>query len=195
MKNIVQLTLILVLVLGFVFSLVLSTDWSASANWIDMLSLPELADTGPQDTNIETSKVTRVVDGDTIELSDGRKIRYLNVDTPETVKPSTPVMCYGNEAKEANKNQVEGREVWLRWDKEKQDRYGRDLRIIYLNKEDAVTQKIANSVNAFLIKGGFGRSISYAPNKTYKKDFDSLMQTAIDSKTGVWGKCPNPFES
>ena len=143
---------------------------------------------------VEKVYVERSVDGDTIELSDGRKVRFLSMDTPETVKANTPIMCYGPEAKEASKKLVEHKTIYLNYDKEKTDRYGRDLRFLYLTEQDAKDQNIDKSVNAGLVRDGYARSISYSPNTLARKPFDALMQTAQDQKIGVWSKCAKPFE-
>lgn len=57
----------------------------------------------------ETAVVKRVVDGDTIELSDGRKVRYIGIDTPESVDPRRSVQCFGLEATDMNKELVQGK--------------------------------------------------------------------------------------
>ena len=143
------------------------------------------------DQKIETVKVNRVIDGDTIILSDGRTIRYLNMDTPETKKPNTPVMCFGPEASAYNKSLVEGKEVVIVPDIEKTDQYGRELRFIFLTGKD--TNKIEQSINADLVVKGFARSKSYSPNKTYEKQFNDFSYKAQKENLGVW-QCPKPFE-
>ena len=143
---------------------------------------------------VEKVTVNRVVDGDTVELTDGRKIRYLNMDTPETVKPNTPVMCYGMDAKAYNKKAVDQKIIWLNFDKDPTDRYGRTLAFIYLDEENASSNNVAQSLNADMVKKGYSRAISYSPNTTYKKDFESWMVTAREAKKGAWEACPRPFE-
>ena len=138
------------------------------------------------------SFVNRVVDGDTIVLEDGRSVRYLYIDTPETKKPNEPVYCYGPEASAYNKKLVENKEVILVPDKEKTDRYGRTLALIYLPGED--TSDPTKSINAKLVQNGFARSVSYSPNTTFKKDFETLEQKAQQRKKGLWGACDKPFE-
>src|SRR6476660_2136883 len=73
----------------------------------------------------ETARVQRVVDGDTIVLAGGERVRYIGVDTPESVKPGTPVQCFAEKASAFNDRLVEGERVQLRYDAERQDRYGR----------------------------------------------------------------------
>ncbi len=140
---------------------------------------------------IERGKVQKVTDGDTITLDTGRTVRYLNVDTPETKKPGTAVQCYGPEASKFNKELVDGKEVLLVSDKESEDRYGRDLRFVFLSDQN--TDNMENSVNAKLVKLGYARSISYKPNTTYTKFFDELAAKPKEQKIGVWS-CPSPFE-
>jgi len=149
---------------------------------------PQSVDPG----KIEIAKVRRVVDGDTIQLEDGRSVRYLNIDTPETVHPTKPKMCYGQEAKEANIGWVEGKEVQLVTDKNPTDKYGRDLRLVFLPGRD--TGKIEESVNAALVKGGFARASIYKDNPTFEKDFLKYEREAREANIGAWKSCPKPFE-
>jgi len=67
--------------------------------------------------------VVKVVDGDTIELASGEKVRYLGIDTPETVHPSKPVQCFGKEASDYNKKLISGQYVRLVRDIEDKDKY------------------------------------------------------------------------
>lgn len=145
------------------------------------------------DEKVEKVTVNRAVDGDTVELTDGRKIRYLNVDTPETVKAGTAVKCFGPEASKFNKElMIKNRTIWLTSDKAKTDRYGRDLRFVFLKNEE--TSSVELSVNANLVKLGFGQAKSYSPNTTYKKDFEKWQFEAQQKNIGIWKSCPKPFE-
>ena len=142
-------------------------------------------------SKIEKAIVSRVIDGDTVVLDDGRTIRYLNADTPETKKPNTVVQCYGLEASSYNKNLVEGKNVLLLADKENEDKYGRDLRFVFLEGKN--TDNIENSVNAALVKSGYARSMIVKPNNTYETLFQKLQYDAQTQKIGLWGKCAKPF--
>src|SRR3990167_3408922 len=83
-----------------------------------------------QQTN--TVLVTRVIDGDTIEIEGGQKVRYIGIDTPETVDPRKPVQCFGVEASNKNKELVSGKRDRLEKDVSETDKYGRLLRYIYI---------------------------------------------------------------
>ena len=144
---------------------------------------------GASDSN--TAIIDRVVDGDTIKLEDGRTIRYLYVDTPETKKPNSPVQCYGPEASAFNKA-FTGMKVQLVADKEEQDRYGRDLRIVFLEGRD--TSDINQSVNAQLVQYGFARVKIYKPNDTYEDQLRELETQAQKKNQGAWKFCEKPFE-
>lgn len=187
--------------LGSLGTLAIGNQSLSSLNWQSILDafnsskITSTSNSTQQISNkVEKVYVQRSIDGDTIELSDGRKVRFLSMDTPETVKPNTPVMCYGPEAKAVSKNLVEHKTIYISFDKEKVDRYNRDLRFLYLNETDARNQDYLKSVNAELVREGLARSISYSPNTLAKKDFDALMQKAQSQKLGLWGKCPKPFE-
>lgn len=141
--------------------------------------------------NIERSQVRRVVDGDTVELTNGQKVRMLNIDTPETVKANTPVMCYGLEASNFTKKLLTDKMVQLTYDKEPNDQYGRGLRFIFLDGVD--TSNVENSINAELVKNGFAKMVVYKPNNTYANEFQDWENEAKEKKLGVWGSCKNPF--
>jgi micrococcal nuclease len=145
-------------------------------------------------TNPDLSKpsiVTHISDGDTIKLADGRTIRYLNIDTPETVKPNTPVMCGGPEAKALNVKLVEGQNVTIVYDKEQKDRYSRDLGFVFLPGSD--TREVRNSVNAIMVKEGWARTVVYKPNDTFAPIFYELEREAQKANKGLWAICKKPF--
>ena len=132
----------------------------------------------------ESVTVLRVVDGDTIELADKRKLRYIGIDTPETVDPRKAVQCYGREASDYNKQLVAGKTVYLEKDISETDRYGRLLRYVYL--EDG------QMVNELLVKEGYAHASAYPPDVKYQDQFKAAEQTARDSGKGLWGSCPLP---
>jgi micrococcal nuclease len=130
-----------------------------------------------------TAKVVRVVDGDTIVASvDGHDeyVRYIGVDTPETVKPDTPVQCYGPQASAENHRLVEGRAVRLVFDSERRDVYGRLLAYVYAG---------SRFVNATLVRAGYARTLAIAPNTAHAPLFDRLASRAGRAGRGLWGRC------
>jgi micrococcal nuclease len=137
-----------------------------------------------------SAKVTRVVDGDTIDvkLADGDEetVRYIGIDTPETVKPGTPVQCGGPEAHEANDRLVYGRNVTLRFDAERRDVYGRLLAYVYLPRAGARPL----FVNAELARRGLARTLTIPPNDSFAPLFARLAGRAGVRGWGLWGRCP-----
>lgn len=127
--------------------------------------------------------VSRVVDGDTIEVRlDGgtEDVRYIGVDTPETVKPGAPVECFGPEASRFNHRLVEGQRVRLVFGVERRDAYGRLLSYVYLGRR---------FVNAELVRRGFGRTLTIAPNDRFAERFKRLEIAAGRAGRGLWGAC------
>jgi micrococcal nuclease len=122
----------------------------------------------------------RVVDGDTVvaavEGSD-QYVRYIGVDTPETVKPDTPVQCYGHQASAATTALLEGRTVRLVKDVEETDRYGRLLRYVYFGDEMA---------NARLVANGYAYVLTYPPNVRHADLFVTLARQARAGGVGLW---------
>jgi micrococcal nuclease len=190
MKN--QPLIILLAGLACIAILVVGSQPSVQLSLVEFLDLSSSKQIKNNFDNIEKSQVSRVIDGDTIVLSDGRTVRYLNVDTPETVKPNTPVQCYGPEAKKENINLVDSKEVWLKKDVESSDRYNRDLRFVWLAGRD--TNDISQTINAYMVKNGFARVMVIKPNNTYQDYFEKLEKEAKEAKRGIWGACPQPFE-
>ena len=110
------------------------------------------------------ARVVRVVDGDTIVASvEGadQYVRYIGVDTPETVKPGTPVQCYGPQASAENHRLVDGRTVRLVFDRERRDVYGRLLAYVYTDARHG--RGGPRFVNATLVRGGYARTLTIAP--------------------------------
>jgi micrococcal nuclease len=129
------------------------------------------------------AEVLRVVDGDTIEVTldgDEEDVRYIGVDTPETVKPGTPVQCFGPEASARNHELVEGRTVRLDFDHELRDDYGRLLAYV------SVGGKL---VNAELVAGGYARTLEIEPNTSRAPMLGRLEERAAVAGRGLWSAC------
>lgn len=131
-----------------------------------------------------TARVLRVVDGDTVAVSlAGRRerVRYIGVDTPESVRPGFPVECFGKRAGELNRRLVAGRTVRLRFDRERRDRYGRLLAYVYAG---------GVFVNAELIRRGYATALAIAPNDSRAGLFRRLEDGARRAGRGLWSRCP-----
>lgn len=142
---------------------------------------------------VERAVVLRVVDGDTIEVDRGKgpeRVRYIGVDTPETVDPSRPVEWMGPEAKAANAALVEGRPVVLERDVSETDRYGRLLRYVWL--EDRSSPSGWLLVNLALVAAGYAQVATYPPDVRYVDLFLAAQAEARDARRGLWGAMPAP---
>jgi len=122
-------------------------------------------------------KVERVIDGDTILLANGERVRLIGVDTPETKHPQKPVERFGKEAYLFTKNMVEGKEIRLEYDWQKRDKYGRLLAYAYL--------KDGTFLNAEIIKQGYGFAYIKYPFK-YLEEFRQFEREASENKRGLW---------
>lgn len=138
---------------------------------------------GPAAGSSIMARVVRVVDGDTIVASvDGSDeyVRYIGVDTPETVKPDTPVQCYGPRASDENHRLVEGRTVRLTFDREVRDDYGRLLAYVHAGER---------FVNADLVRDGLARTLAIEPNTAHAAEFQRLAVKAAKAGRGLWRAC------
>ena len=122
---------------------------------------------------IEKALVVSVIDGDTIELQDGSRVRYLGIDTPETGEP------YSSEATNRNKELVEGKVVYLQKGKRDRDEYDRLLRYVYV---DGVF------VNAELVAQGLATAYIFDTDEWYSQTLVRLEQYAKLKKRGLWGQ-------
>ena len=150
------------------------------------------------------AKIERVVDGDTAIVSfvfdDGSKylkerVRFLGVNTPETVHPSKPVEFYGKEASNFTKKELTGKTVWLQTDVEVKDRYGRMLAYVWLKEPstkdlDNEAAIRANMFNAKLLLDGYAQTMTVQPNSRYSNLFVHFQREAREAKRGLWGKDP-----
>jgi len=130
------------------------------------------------------AEVIDVVDGDTIDvrLEDGSEetVRYIGVDTPESVAPDEPVQCYAHRAAEFNRSLVLGRSVQLRFDAERRDVYGRLLAYVYRGRR---------LINAILLRRGLARPLTIPPNDSLAPLFERLARAAGRVGRGLWGAC------
>lgn len=131
-----------------------------------------------------SATVTRVVDGDTAEMKfaggEEESVRYIGIDTPESVAPGQPVECFGKEASHFNERLVESERVTLRFGAERRDRYGRLLAYIYLGDR---------FVNAAIVRAGYARTLEIAPNTDHARLFARLEQRAANEGRGLWASC------
>lgn len=123
--------------------------------------------------------VSRVVDGDTVELEDGTRVRYLMIDTPESTQGKDD--CFGTEATELNRMLVEGKTVTLRYDAQCTDRYDRLLAYIEVDGRE---------INSLLVERGAACVLHIPPNGEDRVDeFEQLEADARASMVGAWGAC------
>jgi micrococcal nuclease len=131
--------------------------------------------------------VERVVDGDTLIVrsasGDRLRVRVIGIDTPEDVKPDTPVECWSRQAAAFTHEQLDGRDVVLTPGRERFDKYGRTL--AYVERDDGVELETA------LLRGGYARTLAIAPNIDRAARYASLEDAARRAGRGLWGACPN----
>lgn len=168
------------------------------------VALPESTNGGRR----EKAKVLRVIDGDTIEVQldpttgSGRadlKVRYIGIDTPETVDPRKPVQCFGQEATAKNKELVEGKEVELEKDVSETDKFGRLLRYVYVVDTVSQPQNEPGSsartsarifVNEELVRQGYAYASTFPPDVKYQEVLRQAQDEARENKRGLWAACP-----
>ena len=135
--------------------------------------------------------VARAIDGDTLKLSDGERVRLIGIDTPESrynsklerdvsrsKKDMKTVLRMGKEAASFTKRLAEGKAVRLEFDVQKRDKYGRLLAYVYLND--------GTFVNAKVIEEGYAQVMTIPPNVKYADLFLKLQREAVKNNKGLW---------
>jgi micrococcal nuclease len=133
--------------------------------------------------------VTKVIDGDTIVLENGQKVRYIGIDTPELHHPKKEVECFSQQAYEKNKELVLGKKVFLQKDISEKDKYGRLLRYVFLDEKMSTDE--GSFVNLYLVKNGFAYATTFPPDVKYANLFLTAQKEAYQKNLGLWQKCQN----
>lgn len=149
-------------------------------NQPQVISASASSQLSPDLKNLQAAKVTRVIDGDTIELENGQRVRYIGIDTPETVDPRKPIQCFGREASSKNRELIEGKTARLEKDISETDKYGRLLRYVFINDI---------FVNDYLVAGGFAHASTFPPDIKYQDKFRQSEEKARTENLGLWSSC------
>ena len=138
--------------------------------------------------------VERVVDGDTILLSGGIRVRVMGVDTPETVKPRSEVEPFGPEATAFTKQAIaqNGNRVFIRLDCDRFDKYGRNLAFVYLGESDGEGVVLLNEE---LVRAGLAKAImTFNYSMSIKRRLYKAQKEAIENRRGIWSLPENQNE-
>jgi micrococcal nuclease len=131
--------------------------------------------------------VKRVVDGDTLLLDSGERVRLIGIDTPESVQPDTPPEPFGHQASEFTQQLVEGRHVRLEFDRHREDQFGRTLAYVYLDKL---------LVNEEIVRQGFSRAETrFHFRSDFQKRFLAAEKEARAAERGIWSATPATNEA
>jgi micrococcal nuclease len=184
MRNVIILILLLVLPLIFFLYASEPVKIHPAGNWTFSVPLGKNYD-------YNNVLVKRAVDGDTLLLENGERVRLIGIDTPEMHESNkldkdarrsgqsrSAIQKLGEQAYEFTKNLVEGQRVSLEFDVERYDRYDRILAYVYL--------KDGTFVNAEIVRQGYASLMTFPPNVKYADLFLKLYRQARENKRGLW---------
>lgn len=134
----------------------------------------------PDLKNKQLTKIIRIVDGDTIVIEGGQKVRYIGVDTPELKHANKKLECFGLEAKEKNTELVLNKNVYMEKDVSEKDKFGRLLRYVWVDNV---------FVNDYLVRNGYAYIDTFPPDVKYAEQFRNAQKEARENKRGLWNKC------
>ena len=135
-------------------------------------------------------QVEKVFDGDTVLLQDGRKIRFLGINSPEVAHGNQPAESGGEQAKLWLQQRLEHKFISLEGDSEAQDKYGRTLAHVFTQDQQ--------HINLQLVKNGLATVSIFPPNLKYTEVLLAAQHSAEQAKLGIWGDAayaPLPFQS
>ena len=134
---------------------------------------------GPDKCGPQSSKVTEIIDGDTVVIAGDLKVRYLLIDTPEITGGKDD--CYGAEARDYNRDLVLDREVELRYDQECRDRFDRLLAYVYIEERE---------INRLMVERGLACVLYIPPNgDQHYQEYLNLQFLAQQEGRGMWEEC------
>jgi len=125
-----------------------------------------------------------VNDGDTIVLADGKRVRYIGINTPEIDHDKQRAQPFGYTARTFNKQMVLNRKVFLEFDLERHDRYGRLLAYIFLPEEMFLNEQ--------MLQKGYAFFLFRKPNLKYNQRLMKAQQEAMKAQKGLWNNWSEP---
>lgn len=156
----------------FVFGIKVENKIISDFNRVNLEKKVEVVIDPPSSINSGEAKeiaiVKRVIDGDTIELSDGRKVRYIGVNSPEMTDKRAAVLKLAQLAKAENIKLTEGKTVEMEKDVSETDKYGRLLRYVYVDNE---------MINLKMVQLGMAAVATYPPDIKHKEFFVDAAKT------------------
>ena len=129
--------------------------------------------------NLERIEIRRIIDGDTVDLDDGRRLRFIGINTPEREQP------FYEEATALNRRLTEGKDVYLELDQEHEDHYGRLLGYVWAG--DVM-------VNLALVVNGYANVLFVPPNDRYEEPFRKAEADAKKAGRGIWAASDAPLK-
>lgn len=154
-------------------------DNNSDRTGLDVENIEKNNELAKKNIDLKRGNVKYVIDGDTIILTNGEKVRYVGMDTPERGQ------CWYRQAKEFNRKLISGKKVRLELDKSNRDRYQRLLRYVYVTDKNGAEK----FVNLELVKAGLARAKEYKPDIKYHLQLQEAENYAKLNKLGLWGGC------
>jgi micrococcal nuclease len=135
-------------------------------------------------------RVARIVDGDTVDVTKGRRtltLRLIGIDTPETVHPTEPIECFGPEATLFATRRLLGERAALEYDRSqgRLDYYDRTLAYVW------TTDGEPRQFNRDVVRRGYALEYTYDDPYLWQREFQRAQSAAVAQRLGVW-RCPDP---
>jgi micrococcal nuclease len=129
---------------------------------------------------VQEAVVAQVVDGDTVVLANGQKVRLLGIDAPELEREGQPADFLAHKAKQFLAELVEGKQVRLEYDRLRYDHYGRTLAYLFLLDGTNLSRE--------LVCQGLAHVYTVPPNMRFREELLAAQREAISAHRGIWLK-------
>lgn len=187
MKSLLRPLLVMIILCGIVFL----TKAPLKTYFEDPLASvsPDYIYDLPKGLRADKTHVISIADGDTITITGGERVRFLNMDTPELSHPDQHIReeCFGKAATLRLTQLIDNKDIVVVTDVKDKDKYKRLLRYIFLPLADQSGKYL--NVNAYMVGEGYARVFIVEEGTRYKDEFFAFEKLAKDAKKGLWGSC------
>lgn len=180
-----KLQIVLVIIVAFVVGFFAGSKFPKRGDELTASLLDKTKEEEKTEVKGIRALVTKIIDGDTIEIEGGERVRYIGIDAPE-IGGKEQKTCFAAEAAVKNGELVKGKNIRIEKDTSERDRYGRLLGYVYREAGEGEEETF---INLKLIEEGAALATSYPPDIKHEGEFSAAEEQAKKEGKGLWSAC------